>query len=99
MESDFGVYREGKVDRRRTLRQLDDVAGRREDEDLVLVEIELEEFQELVGRLRVHLELDHLPEPLQVAIEIVAARVGVLVAPVSRDAEVRRAVHLARADL
>jgi hypothetical protein len=47
------VHREREVDRRRALRQLDDVARRREDEDLVLVQVQLEELEELarVGRV------------------------------------------------
>ena len=51
VQPDLGVHREREVERRRALRQLDDVARRREDEDLVLVQVELEELEELVGRL------------------------------------------------
>ena len=98
VQPDLRVHREREVERRRALRQLDDVARRREDEDLVLIQIELEELQELVGRLGVHLELEHLAEPRQVPIELVALRVF-LVPPVRGDAEVRRAMHVARADL
>ena len=98
MQADLGMHREREVDRRRAFRKLDDVARRREDEDLVLIQIELQEFEELVGRLRVHLQLEHLPEPRQVSIELVGLRVF-LVAPVRGDAVVRRAMHVARADL
>ncbi len=35
----------------------------REHEDLVLIQVELQEFQELVRRLGVELQLQHLPEP------------------------------------
>ena len=73
MEANLGVHREREVDRRRALRQLDHVARRREDEDLVLIQIELQELEEFVGRLRVELELEHLTEPLQRAIELVGA--------------------------
>src|SRR5258705_6635011 len=55
VQSDFGVDSESEVDRRRALGQLNHVARRREHEDLVLIEIELEEFQELVGSLGVQL--------------------------------------------
>src|SRR5450759_3288195 len=55
MEADFGMHGEREVDRCRVLRQLNDVAGGRENEDLVLIEIELEEFEEFIGRLRVEL--------------------------------------------
>ena len=64
MQSDLGMHREGKIDRRRSFRQLNHVAGRSEDEDFVLIEIELEELEKFVGSLRVELELEHLPEPL-----------------------------------
>ena len=73
VQPDLGVHREREVDRRRALRQLDDVAGRREDEDLVLVQVELEELEELVRRLRVELQLEHLAEPVQVPVELVGA--------------------------
>src|SRR5690242_11902256 len=99
MCADLGVHGEGEVDRCRALRELNDVARRGEDEDLVLIEVELEELEELVRRLRIHLELDHLPEPREMAIELVGALGVLFVAPVRRDAEVRRAMHVARANL
>ena len=67
------VHGEGEVDRRRALGQLDDVALRREDEDLVGVEIELEELEELVRRLRVELQLENLAEPGEVPVELVGS--------------------------
>src|SRR3954471_20938919 len=99
MQSHFRVDREGKVDRRCPLRELDDVSRRREDEDLVLIQVELEELEKLIGRLRVHLELEHLTEPCEMPVEIVATRLVFLVPPVRRDAVVGRLVHLARAYL
>src|SRR5689334_11345517 len=99
MRADLGVDGEGEVDRRRSLGELNDVTGRREDEDLVLIEIELEELEKLVRRFRVHLELDHLPEPGQVTIQLVGALGVLLVAPMRRNAVIRRAMHFARADL
>src|SRR4051812_18323683 len=99
MQADFGVHGEREIDGRGSLRELNDVARRREDENLVLVQVELEELEKLVWSLRVHLQLEHLPEPLEVPVEIVRARLDFLVAPVRRDAIVRGAVHLARADL
>jgi hypothetical protein len=51
MDPDFGVHVKGEVDGRRPLGQLLDVALRREDEDLVLVEVDLEELEEFLGLL------------------------------------------------
>src|SRR5258708_13694243 len=93
------MHGESKIDRRRALRKLDDVSGRREDEDLVLVEVQLEELEELVGRLGVHLQLEHLAEPGEVPIELVATVLDALVAPVSGDSVIRGPMHLAGPDL
>src|SRR5204863_2990262 len=98
-EADLRVHGEREVDRRRALRQLDDVALRREDEDLVLIEVQLEEFEELVRRLRLELRLEDLAEPRQMPIQLVLALRILLVQPVRGDAEVRRAMHVARPDL
>ena len=51
--ADLGVDRVREVDRRRARRQRDDLALRREDEDLVLFEVDLQALHELgrVGRL------------------------------------------------
>jgi hypothetical protein len=48
---DLGVHVKGEVDRGRALGQPLHVALRREDEDLVLVEVDLEELQEFLGRM------------------------------------------------
>ena len=55
----------GKVDHRRALRQDDDVALRREDEDLVAEDVDLKRVHELVGVLRVVLDLEETGDPLQ----------------------------------
>src|SRR5438105_4599018 len=99
MQSNFSVHREREIDRRCSFGQLDHIAGRREDENLVLVKIELEELEELVRRLRIELELEHLPEPLERAIELVGAARIFLESPVRRDSVLRGAVHLAGANL
>src|SRR5450759_1213757 len=99
MEADFGMHGEREVDRCRVLRQLDDVAGGRENEDLVLIEVELEEFEEFVGRLRVELQLEYLPEPLKRAIQLVRASRIFLEAPVRGNSVLRGAVHLTGSDL
>src|SRR5687767_6282733 len=99
MQPDLRVHRESEVDGRRALRQLDDVAGWREDEDLVLIEVELQEFEKLVRRLRVQLQLEHLTEPGEVAVQLIGAFRLFLVPPMRGDAEVRGAMHIARANL
>src|SRR5689334_10999651 len=73
VETDLGVNRKRKVDRCGAFWQLDYITSRGEDEDFVLVEIELEELEELVGRLRIELQLENLTEPLQRTIELVGA--------------------------
>src|SRR5690606_28357819 len=59
----LGVHREREVDGRRTLRQLLDVALRREDEDLVLEQVDAQELEELLGLARLLLPLQDLAEP------------------------------------
>src|SRR5687767_11518968 len=93
------MHGEREVDGRRALRQLNDVAGRGEDEDLVLVEVELEELEELVRRLRVQLHRENFAEPPELLVELVASLRGLLVQPVRGDSELRRAMHVARANL
>ena len=99
MESNFGMYGEGKVDRCRALRQLDDVSGRREDEDLILIKIQLQKLEEFVGSLCIELELQHLSEPLKRAVELVSASRIFLEPPVRRDSVLGGAMHLACANL
>src|SRR5690349_7410903 len=100
VEPDFGVNGERKIDRRRALGQLDYIAGWSKDEDFVLIQIELEELEEFVRSLRVELQLEHLPEPLECAIELVSALPRILLeSPVRRDSILGGAVHLARTNL
>ncbi len=63
MQPDVGVDVERKVDRGRSLGELLDVTLRGEDEDLVVIEVDLEEFEELLGRVTLLLQLEELPEP------------------------------------
>src|SRR5258705_12131307 len=93
----FGVDREREVDRRRALGETLHVAARREDEDLILVQVDLQELEELLGRVGVLLQLDELAEPGQMAVQLVGGLAALLVEPVRRDAVLGRAVHLARA--
>ena len=71
VQPDLGVHVEREVDRRRALGQLHHVALRREDEDLVLVQVDLEELEELLGPVGVQLQLEHLAEPAEVLVQLV----------------------------
>src|SRR5437667_16775 len=89
----------GRIGEVESLRDLNHIARGREDEDLVLIEIELQELEELIGRLGVELELEDLAEPGEMSIELVRALRVFLVQPMRGNSEIRRPVHLARADL
>ena len=95
---DLGMDVEGEVDRGRALGQPLHVPVRRENEDLVLVEVDLQELEELLGAVSVLLQLDELAEPTQVLVQLVRLAVP-LVEPVGGDTELRRPVHLLIADL
>ena len=69
------------------------VALGREDEDLVLVEVDLQELEELLRAVGVLLQLQQLAEPAEVLVELVGLPVP-LVDPVGRDAVLGGAVHL-----
>ena len=92
--ADVGVDRVGEVDRRRARGQRDDLALGREDEDLVLLEVDLQRLHELAGVGGLLLPVDHALQPEQVL-----GRLALLVAPVRGDAELGAPVHLLRADL
>ncbi len=92
------MHVEGEVDRRGALGELLHVALRREDEDLVLVQVDLEELEELLRAVRVLLQLEELAEPAEVLGQLVGLAVS-LVEPVRRDAVLGGAVHLLGADL
>src|SRR5690606_31742601 len=97
---DLRVHRKRKVDRRCATGELLHVALRREDEDLVLEQIDPEELHELLRLARVLLPLEDLAEPGERLVDLVARAVrALLVAPVRRDTVLGRAVHLRRADL
>ena len=95
------VHRVGEVDRRRTGRQVDDLALRRQHVDRV-GEQRLLERREPLARVgdRV-LPVEHLPQPRDAVLEprIVPGRRALLVAPVGGDAVLGVLVHLAGADL
>ena len=99
VQADLRVHRKREVDGRGTAGQLMHIAIRREHEDLVLIQVEFQELEKLIGRFRIKLQFKHLPEPLECAFQVVLLGAARLVAPVRGDAVVRRAVHFARADL
>src|SRR5439155_20387141 len=88
--ADFRVHHEREIDRRRALRQPLHVAARRKDEDLVLIEVDLQELEEFLGGVRVLLQLDQLPEPRQMVIELVGALAVFLIEPTGCDTVPRR---------
>ena len=96
---DLGVHVEGEVDRGSPLGEPLHVALRREDEDLVLVEVDLEELEKLFRVMGLLLELEQLPEPAEVLVQLVGTLLGGLVEPVGRDAVLRGPVHLLGPDL
>ena len=71
LEPDLGVHVEGEVDGGGALGQPLHVALRREDEDLVLIEIDLQELEEFLGAVGVLLQLEQLAEPAEMLVELV----------------------------
>ena len=92
--ADVGVDRVREVDRGGARGQRDDLALGREDEDLVVLEVDLQRLHELAGVGGLLLPVDHALQP-----EEVLGRFALLVAPVRGDAELGAPVHLLRADL
>ena len=90
--ADLGVDRVGEVDRRGAAGQGDDPALRREDVDLVLLEVDLQHVEEPLGVGDLGLPVDDAVEPDHVV-------AGALVGPVGGDAELGPLVHLLGADL
>ena len=96
---DVGVDRVGEVDRRRVARQRLHLAGRREDVDLLGIELDLQVLQELLRIADLLLELEQLPQPEEVLLVAIGAVPAFLVLPVRRDPFLGDAVHLGGADL
>ena len=97
-ESHLGVNRKGKIDGRRAFGKPLHVTFRREDEDLVLVEVDLEKLEKFFGGMCSLLQLDELPEPREALVQLVWL-FSFLIYPMRRDAELGGAVHLPRANL
>src|SRR2546429_1455266 len=75
------------------------VAAGREHENLVLVEVDFQELEKFLGRVRVLLQLEQLAEPREVAVQLVRALAALLEEPVRRDTVLRGVVHLMGTDL
>jgi hypothetical protein len=98
--ADVGVNAISEIDRRRILRQIDNVAARSEGENLVGRKVELERIEKAFGVVfGVALQFENEAQPAQLVAEVLVGRVFFLVAPVRRNAELGFAVHFARANL
>ena len=89
----------GEVDRRRAARQRLDLALRREDVDLLRVELDPQVLQELLRVADFLLRFEQLAQPLKVLLVALGADAAFLVLPVRRDALLGDPVHLLGADL
>ena len=92
----------GKVDGVRAFRQVDDIAARRKDKDLVGEYVELQCLEEFLRIIVFLLEADHLTQPRHLLIVLITradAPPRFLVLPVRRDAELGDLVHRLGADL
>ncbi len=99
--ADVGVDPVREVERRGACRQVLDVALRREHEDLVLEDVELDALDEL-GRIRfgdVALPLHQLAEPGELRVVLAVGLGAFLVPPVGGDADLAHLVHLVGPDL
>ena len=94
-----GVDAVGEVERARARRQVLDLAARREDEDLVLEDVELEALHELRGVGHLPLPVHELAHPGQLGVVVAVDARAFLVAPVGGDAHLRDAVHGVGPDL
>ena len=97
---DVGVNAEGEVDWSRPRGEVDDVALGREDEDLVLEQVDLHRVHELSGVLQFLVPLQQLAQPGELLLEPwIGLLAPLLVAPVRRDAVLGGVVHLRGPDL
>jgi hypothetical protein len=97
--ADLRMHGESEVDRRGALRKLLHVACGGEDEDLVVIKVDLQELHELFGLSRLLLPLQDLPEPGELLVQLVFAPDSLLVAPVGRDTELSRSMHVVGSNL
>ena len=91
VRAEIGVHREGEVDRRRALGQLEQRALGGEGEDAVLVDRQPGVLEQLLGVVAGIDDLDQVAQPADLAVGPVALLVG----PVRGEAELVEPVHLA----
>src|SRR5438477_9372710 len=96
---DVGVDPVREVDRRRARGKALDLSLRREDEDLVLEDVDLERLDELLRVGHVVLPLEQLADPRELGLVVAVALAALLVAPVRGDAVPSEVVHVASAHL
>ena len=108
MVTDLGMYRVGKVERSGSHAQVHDLALGGEDEDLLVVEVDLERVEKLLGivNLVVGRPVEAALEGVDLVVEALGARcldrtrtTRALIEPVRGDAVFGLLVHLVRADL
>ena len=97
--ADVGVDEVREVHRRRAARQRLDLALRREDVDLFRIELDPQVLHELLRIAHFLLQLEQLPQPVEVLLVALGADAAFLVFPVRRDAFFGDAVHFLGADL
>ena len=97
--ADVGVNGVREVHRRRAARQRLHLAPRREDVDLLGIEVDLQVVDELLRVADLLLPFEQLPHPLEVPLVALIADAAFLVLPVRRDAFLGLLVHLLGADL
>ena len=94
-----GVDAVREVDRRRPGGEGLHLAFRREHEDLVLEDVDLQRFDELLRVGHVVLPLEKLTHPCELGLVVRVGLAALLVPPMRGDAVLRERVHLARTDL
>src|SRR5688572_31460874 len=97
--ADVGVNGVGEIDGGCSARQRSHLALRREDVDLLRIQVDLEVLQELLRIPHLLLHFEQLPHPLEVPLVVVIADASLLVLPVRGDPFLGAAVHLLGADL
>ena len=99
---DLCVNMIGEVDRVRALRQVNDIAARRKDKDLVGEHVEFQRLEELLRIVVFLLQAHHLAQPRHLLIVLIGcadAPPCLLVFPMRGHAELGDLVHRLRSDL
>ena len=97
--ADVRVDHVREIHGRGAARQRADLAFRREDVDVLGVQIDLQVLEEFLRIPNLLLHFEKLAHPLEIALVAVIADASFLVLPMRRDPFLRAAMHLLRADL